>query len=113
MAAKKRAGRPIELTIAGRRADYDELNAEIEELAVEAGAVLAGNVSDGELQELHAAAAATVFGSWEEGFGLPVLESLWHGLPCLCHAAPRWPSSCPEVGSCRWTCWTNPRLRTG
>ncbi len=28
---------------------------------------------------------ATMFGSWEEGFGLPVLESLWRGLPCLCH----------------------------
>ena len=28
---------------------------------------------------------ATVFCSWEEGFGLPVLESLWRGLPCLCH----------------------------
>lgn len=26
----------------------------------------------------------TVFASWIEGFGLPVIESLWFGRPCLC-----------------------------
>jgi len=26
----------------------------------------------------------TVFASWIEGFGLPVMESLWFGRPCLC-----------------------------
>jgi glycosyltransferase involved in cell wall biosynthesis len=26
----------------------------------------------------------TVFSSWIEGFGLPVMESLWFGRPCLC-----------------------------
>jgi glycosyltransferase involved in cell wall biosynthesis len=84
--AQARASRDISLTIVGRRAGFDELDAEIDRLAAEVGAVLHGHVSDDELQELHAAAAATVFGSWEEGFGLPVLESLWHGRPCLCHA---------------------------
>jgi glycosyltransferase involved in cell wall biosynthesis len=85
-AAQTRASRPIRLTIVGRRAGFDELDAEIDRLAVEAGAALHGHVSDDELHELHAASAATVFGSWEEGFGLPVLESLWHGRPCLCHS---------------------------
>ena len=28
----------------------------------------------------------TVFPSVIEGFGLPVLESLWHGRPCICSA---------------------------
>ena len=82
---RRARSRPIHLTIVGRRAGFDELDAEIDRLAAEAGAVLYGHVSDDELHGLHAAAAATVFGSWEEGFGLPVLESLWHGRPCLCH----------------------------
>ena len=50
-----------------------------------ADAVVHGHVGDEELEILHTEASATVFASWEEGFGLPVLESLWHGLPCLCH----------------------------
>ena len=45
-----------------------------------------GHVTDDELRALHEQASATVFASWEEGFGLPVLESLWQGRPCLCHA---------------------------
>lgn len=84
-AAQEQASRPIHLTIVGRRAGFDELDAEIERLAAEAGAVLEGHVTDEELHVLHSDASATVFCSWEEGFGLPVLESLWHGRPCLCH----------------------------
>jgi hypothetical protein len=29
----------------------------------------------------------TVYASYEEGFGLPVMESLWNARPCLCHNA--------------------------
>jgi glycosyltransferase involved in cell wall biosynthesis len=81
------ARRPINLTVVGRRAaEYPALAAEIERLAVEAGSVTLGtHVSDEELRHALLASDATVFASWEEGFGLPVLESLWHGLPCLCH----------------------------
>jgi glycosyltransferase involved in cell wall biosynthesis len=84
--AKERAHRPIQLTVAGRNAGHEELNVEIERLAAEAGVTLRGDVSDEELELLYREAAATVFASWEEGFGLPVLESLWHGRPCVCHA---------------------------
>ncbi len=83
--AQDRAGRPIELTIVGRRAGFDDLDQEIERLAAAAGVVLHGHVADDELHQLHEDASATVFASWEEGFGLPVLESLWQGRPCLCH----------------------------
>jgi hypothetical protein len=83
--AQERASRPIRLTIVGRRAGFDELDAEIERLADAAGAVLDGHVDDRKLRELHDQASATVFASCEEGFGLPVLESLWHGRPCVCH----------------------------
>ncbi len=78
--------RAIELTIVGRRADYHLLDREIEVLARMLGGVdLRAHVSDDELLSLFEASHATVYGSSEEGFGLPVLESLWRGLPCLCH----------------------------
>ena len=76
----------VHLTIVGRRAGYADLDAEISRLAAEAGHVeLHDHISDEELLELFDRSDATVFCSWEEGFGLPVLESLWRGLPCLCH----------------------------
>lgn len=43
-----------------------------------------GHVSDDELDALYRACSFTVFPSVEEGFGLPILESLWYGKPCLC-----------------------------
>ncbi len=43
------------------------------------------HVSDAELDTLLAQADFTIFSSYEEGFGLPIIESLWNGLPCLCH----------------------------
>ena len=43
-----------------------------------------GHVTDEELVALYKRCAFTVFPSVEEGFGLPILESLWNGKPCLC-----------------------------
>ncbi len=43
-----------------------------------------GNCSDEELKKQYKACSFTVFPSVEEGFGLPVAESLWLGKPCLC-----------------------------
>ena len=43
-----------------------------------------GHVSDQELVDLYSRCAFTVFPSVEEGFGLPILESLWFGKPCVC-----------------------------
>ncbi|MGE5516372.1 MAG: glycosyltransferase [Bacteroidota bacterium] len=40
-------------------------------------------VSDGDLRQLLHQCAFTVFPSVEEGFGLPIIESLWSGKPCL------------------------------
>lgn len=40
--------------------------------------------SDEQLDELYCKAAFTVFPSVEEGFGLPILESIWYGIPCIC-----------------------------
>jgi glycosyltransferase involved in cell wall biosynthesis len=41
------------------------------------------NVSNAELRGLYDAAAFTIYCSLDEGFGLPIIESLRHGRPCI------------------------------
>ncbi|MBL9190065.1 MAG: glycosyltransferase [Opitutaceae bacterium] len=43
---------------------------------------------DATVAALHATARATVFPTLAEGCGLPVLESLWQGVPCVCSDLP-------------------------
>lgn len=43
---------------------------------------------DATLAELYATARATVFPTIAEGCGLPLLESLWKGVPCVCSDLP-------------------------
>ncbi|MBE7211428.1 MAG: glycosyltransferase family 4 protein [Gluconacetobacter diazotrophicus] len=43
-----------------------------------------GQVEYDELRALYARCDFTVYPSLIEGFGLPVIESLWFGRPCLC-----------------------------
>jgi glycosyltransferase involved in cell wall biosynthesis len=45
-------------------------------------------VDDAAMLNLFTAARATVFPTIAEGCGLPVLESLWMGLPCVCSDLP-------------------------
>lgn len=47
---------------------------------------LHGTVSDENLHAAYARCAFTVYPSLAEGFGLPVIESLQHGRPCICAA---------------------------
>ncbi len=42
------------------------------------------HVDDATLRRAYDECAFTVFPSLVEGFGLPILESLWHGRPCVC-----------------------------
>ncbi len=56
--------------------------------------VFTGFVDDITKYKLLAGAAATLYPSLFEGFGLPVLESLSAGTPCVAS----WSSSIPEVG---------------
>lgn len=46
-----------------------------------------GGVSDERLLTAYAAAEICLYPSFQEGFGLPVAESLWHRRPCLCSDA--------------------------
>ncbi len=78
--------RAIEARIVGRRVGDDTYEAEIAtELATLSQVHYLGPVDDDALAELHAWCDLGVYPSPEEGFGLPVLESLWLGKPCLCH----------------------------
>ena len=53
-----------------------------------------GRVEDADLVVLYSAAKLTIYPSFYEGFGLPVLEAMACGCPVLCS----WSSSLPEVG---------------
>ena len=44
------------------------------------------HVDDRTLRETYEQCAFTVFPTLVEGFGLPILESLWYGRPCVCGA---------------------------
>lgn len=44
--------------------------------------------TDAELLRLYATVRATVCPTMAEGCGLPLLESLWHGVPCVCSDLP-------------------------
>ncbi len=44
--------------------------------------------SDADVARLYATARATVFPTIAEGCGLPLLESLWMGVPCVCSDLP-------------------------
>jgi glycosyltransferase involved in cell wall biosynthesis len=44
-----------------------------------------GVVDDAMLHQLYDEATFTVYPSIIEGFGMPILESIWHGKPCICY----------------------------
>jgi glycosyltransferase involved in cell wall biosynthesis len=47
-----------------------------------------GPLDDAAVRALHTHARAAVFPSRAEGNGLPVLEALWQGVPCICSRIP-------------------------
>lgn len=57
--------------------------------------VLRGRISDRDLRQEYASARAFVYPSYWEGFGLPVLEALGYGVPCLLSMT----GALPEIGS--------------
>jgi hypothetical protein len=44
-----------------------------------------GIVDDIRLHQAYAESTFTIYASEIEGFGMPILESIWHGKPCICH----------------------------
>jgi glycosyltransferase involved in cell wall biosynthesis len=65
-----------------------QLRARAAELGLEGDVRFPGWVSAAQLEGLYAAAAAFVFPTLAEGFGLPVLEAMVRGVPVACSDIP-------------------------
>ncbi|MFA6037625.1 MAG: glycosyltransferase family 1 protein [Legionellales bacterium] len=57
---------------------------EVEKATTNSSIKYLGHLPDEKLNALYNSCAFTVYPSTEEGFGLPILESLWYGKPCIC-----------------------------
>jgi glycosyltransferase involved in cell wall biosynthesis len=76
--------RPL-LVLPGYATEHEaELRARAAHLGIAADVRFLGWVSDADMEGLYASAAAFVFPSLHEGFGLPVLEAMQRGLPVAC-----------------------------
>jgi len=58
------------------------------------GVIFSGFLDDSELQATYAGASAFLYPSFLEGFGVPLLEAMAHGVPCVASKT----GACPEVG---------------
>lgn len=72
---------------------YQRLKKEVEEIGIQDSVIFPGFVPDEQLTELYAHASLYLYPSRIEGFGLPPLEAMQHGIPVA--AARRGPL--PEV----------------
>ncbi len=85
---RRRPSLGLELTLVGNRfAGAGMLAERIEALTRELPSLRwTGIVDDETLAGLYRQSSFTVYPSLVEGFGLPIMESLWMGRPCLCHS---------------------------
>jgi glycosyltransferase involved in cell wall biosynthesis len=84
---------PWRLALAGAPDGYgaaEELRA-VEESPARSRIDLLGYVSSAELDSLYSRASVFIFPSLDEGFGMPILEAMAHGVPVItsnCSAMP-------------------------
>lgn len=98
--AQRAVPAPIVLTLVGRRGLFPAFDAEVEALLAQAATVtMRGPLADPALAALIADSDASVYPSWEEGFGLPIGESLWLGTPCVCHNGSAMAETAPGGGT--------------
>lgn len=77
------------LILAGAKGWHNEsLNALIEQASADGSVRQLGFVPDAVLQTLYASATAFIYPSRYEGFGLPVVEAMAHGTPCIIANTP-------------------------
>lgn len=88
---------PFRLVLVGMRGwGVDEWMAELQaDEALQQDVMVLHQLSDADLAALYRQCAFTVYPSWAEGWGLPVVESLAHGRLCLASNT----SSLPEAGA--------------
>lgn len=86
----------LSLVIAGGTHEgWNSLMPLVEKLGLRKEVLWLPSVSDATLAALYTAAAMTVLPSFQEGFGLPVIESMSCGTPVICSNA----ASLPEVAT--------------
>jgi glycosyltransferase involved in cell wall biosynthesis len=75
------------LTLVGNRYDgAPEIYQAVEEASAKEPRIQwLGVVDDATLHRLYEESTFTVYSSLVEGYGMPILESIWHGRVCLCH----------------------------
>ncbi|MBW7901813.1 MAG: glycosyltransferase [Rhodocyclaceae bacterium] len=66
-----------------------------------------GVVDDATLNRFYVQAHITIYASLVEGYGMPIVESLWHGRPCICHREGVMADLAAD-GGCRTVDMTNP-----
>ena len=100
--AERKSPRPIKLTILGIDQSFDnDLPRKITQLIGNSTSIeWIKNASDQTLSEHYEKADITVYSSIEEGFGLPIVESLWFGIPCVCSNAGQM-AELASHGGCR------------
>jgi glycosyltransferase involved in cell wall biosynthesis len=85
---------PLPLVLAGAQTgDFPKVKKEVDRHGIEGSVLFPGFIRDDDLPALYSAATVFVFPSLYEGFGLPPLEAMACGTPCVVSNS----SSLPEV----------------
>lgn len=84
-AAGRPGAPPMRLIIAGSQLPFPEYAAEVRAAAEGLDVKFMERADDENLAALYRMADLVAYASYEEGFGLPIVESAWFGRPCLCH----------------------------
>lgn len=94
LAALREGGLDAVLTIVGERDPrYGEVDEAVQRLGLQEAVNVTGHVDDDQLRQLYRDASVFLFLSRYEGFGLPPLEAMAHGLPVVASNQ----ASMPEV----------------
>jgi glycosyltransferase involved in cell wall biosynthesis len=81
---RRQAGEEVHLVVAGEADErYPQARQEAESLGVREATHFVGHLSDAQMPALYQSAAALVFPSFYEGFGLPPVEAMAYGVPVV------------------------------